>query len=461
MKPLRFLRYFLIPVLLLLLQLPAGRLAAADADPAPLTLDQAIATALANNPGLKAQSGRLKAAKAGEKASRGSLYPRLDTYAGYTRTNNPMLVIPMKKLPPAYDPVFSRNHYTAGFSASLPLYQGGRRWTKITLAELEKKISDRTLSFSRQELIANVTNTFNRVVSLKALEKAQEKALAALKKARDDTRRRQKLGRAAPVEVMKMETQVARQEYDLAHTRQARLRARQLLAAMLGRKPESPPCVSGSLSDRMPALPPVESTDLEKLVRQRPDLEKAKRRVELAENEIKLEKGWHLPEVDLVGDYGRRAGSGMNDHEDVWSAGVNLRFNLFAGGTIEARVRKAEAQLESARQEYTDLKLKALTEVQNAKTRIDEAGSKLEMARRAIASARETYRIEELRYSTGAGTITDSLLAQAAWFQAEALKAEALYELNSAIVDLKLATGTIAEGYAAESDAGSNSSRKK
>jgi outer membrane protein len=448
---------FTILILLLLSLLPAEALVAADGPPLPL--DQAITTALRENPRLKAQGGRVKAAKAGEKASRGSLYPRLDAYAGYTRTSNPMLVIPMKALPPADDPTFSRNHYTAGFSATLPLYQGGRRWARITMAELEKKISDRTLSFSRQELIANVTNTFNRIISLQALEDSQTKALAALKKARNDARRRQELGRAAPVEVMKMEAQVAREEYDLAHTRQARLRARQLLAALLGRNPEPPPRVTGTLSDQLPGLPPDDNAHLETLIAQRPDLEKATRKVELAQNAIQLEKGWHLPEVDLVGDYGRRAGSGMNDHEDVWSAGVNLRFNLFAGGTIQSRVHQAEAQLESARQEYLDLKLKALTEARNARTRIDEAERKLEMARKAIASARESYRSEDLKYQTGAGTVTDSLLAQSAWFQAEALKAEALYELNTAVIDFKLATGIIAEGYSDADNARGESTR--
>lgn len=444
-----FLR-FIFPILfLLLLQLSASRVKAAGS--APLTLDQAISTALEDNPRLKSLSGRVKAAAAGEKVSRGSLYPRLDAYAGYTRTSNPMLIIPMKSLPPTYEPVFTRNHYTAGLSAILPLYQGGRRWSRITMAELEKKISDRALSFTRQELIANVTNTFNRIISLKELEKAQEKVLAALKKAHLDVRRRVDLGRAAPVEVMKMETQVAGQEFELAHTRQARLRARQLLAALLGLDPASPPEVAGRLPAELPGLPEDDPGTIEELLRQRPDLEKAAHQVELAENNIKLEKGWNLPEVDLVGDYGRRAGSGLNDHEEVWSAGVNLRFNLFAGGTIQSRIQRAEARLESARQEYSDLELKARTEIGNATTRITEARRKLEMAERAIKSARESWRIEDLKYRAGAGTITDSLLAQAAWFEAEALRSEALYELNTAAVDFKLATGTIANGYLDES----------
>ena len=87
-----------------------------------------------------------------------------------------------------------------------------------------------------------------------------------------------------------------------------------------------------------------------------------------------------------------------------------------------------------------------MTEIHQARSRIKEAGNRIQMAAQAILSARESYRIEDLKYRTGAGTITDSLLAQAAWFQAEALKAEAVYELEKAMVDYRLATGTIKEG---------------
>jgi outer membrane protein TolC len=100
-----------------------------------------------------------------------------------------------------------------------------------------------------------------------------------------------------------------------------------------------------------------------------------------------------------------------------------------------------------------------MTEIVQAESNIEGAGQRIKMADKTIASARETYRIEELKYNTGASTITDSLLAQAAWFQAEALKADALYDFNSAVVDFKLATGTIAAGYPATQPNGTQASR--
>jgi outer membrane protein TolC len=60
-----------------------------------------------------------------------------------------------------------------------------------------------------------------------------------------------------------------------------------------------------------------------------------------------------------------------------------------------------------------------------------------------MAQAEESLRIETLKYKTGAGTVTDTLLAQSARSLADANYYQALYDYNTAIVEFKRATGTI------------------
>ncbi len=415
-----------------------------SAEKTPLTLDAAIQMALQENHYLKSRNLEVKSAVAERRASKGDLFPQLDAYAGYLRTSNPMLVIPMQEFG-GEPPNFTRNHYRAGLSLILPLYEGGRRWHKVTASDLSTLIAEQQLSFSRQEIVANVTNTFNQVLSFKALEKAQKQVLDSLKKAQDDIRKRVDLGRAAPVELMKIETQVARQEQELIHARLAGLRARQGLASLLGKNPALLDEPEGQLKITTPELPVHDKITLETIIIQRPDIVKAQNELKLAANEIKLQEGYHLPDINLIGDYGQRTGSGLNDNEEVWSAGVNVKFNLYAGGQIKARVNQAEARYEAAQEQLEQLKLGAMTEIVQAEANIKEAGQRINMADKTIISARETYRIEELKYRLGASTITDSLLAQAAWFEATALKAEAVYELEKAVVDYRLACGTIEE----------------
>ena len=431
-----------LPFFLLLLLLPLTTLAA---DGRPLSLHNAIAIALRDNPLLQARSSTVKSAVEEEKASKGALFPRLDAYAGYQRTSDPMVVVPIKGFNAA-PPAFSRDHYQTGLRFMLPLYEGGRRWTRITTSKLFNSMAEHEFSYSKQEIIANVTNTFKQILSFKELAKAQQKALEALKKVREDTRKKLKLGRAAPVEMLKMDTQVATEEQDLIHTRQAAIRSRQSLAALLGINPAKLPTIEGELSSIAPQLPKNSEASLEDLSTKRPDIKKALQEVKLAAANVKLQQGYNLPDIDLTSDYGQRAGSGFNDHEEVWTAGVELNFNIFNGGITSARIRQAKANLAAAKENLRQQKLKAMTQIQQAGSLIHEANNQINMATKAIKSAKESYRIETLKYQTGAGTITDSLLAQAAWFQAEALKAVAIYNLEKAVVDYRLATGTIEEG---------------
>ncbi len=411
-----------------------------------LTLNKAIAIALRDSPLLQARKLELTGAIEGEKASKGELFPRLDAYAGYQRTSDPVVVVPIKGFNAA-PPVFSRDHYQTGLTFSFLLYEGGRNWTRITSSKLAKTIAGKNLKFSQQEIVANVTNTFKQILSLKELEMAQQRALAALKKSRSDTKKRFETGRAAPVELMKIDTQVAQEEHDLIHTREAGIRTLQALTALLGKTPAVLPTVVGELSTAVPELPETTEAHLEEMIKKRPDIQKLFQEVKLAATNVKLEKGYNLPDITLLGDYGQRAGSGLNENEEVWTAGVNVSFNLFNGGVTSARIRKAEAGLFAARKRLQQQRLTAMTEIQQARSQIKEAGNRIQMAIKTIRSAKESYRIEDLKYRAGASTITDSLLAQAAWFQAEALKAGAVYELEKAIIDYRLATGTIKEGF--------------
>ena len=432
--------YFIFFLLLILL--PTGVRAAGSH---PLSLHEAIAIALRDSPFLHASNAKVRSAVEGEKASKGQLLPRLDAYAGYQRTSDPVVVVPIKGFNTT-PPAFSRDHYQTGLTFSFPLYEGGRRWTRIITSELAKTIAGQELTFSKQEIIANVTNTFNQILSLKDLETAQQRILTALNKVRKDTQKRLELGRAAPVELMKMDTQVAQEEQDLIHTREATIRARQALAALLGKNPVRLPAMEGKLSTTAPALPEVTEAHLEEIIKKRPDIQKSLQEVKLAAANIKLQRGYNLPDIDLMGDYGQRAGSGFNDNEEVWTAGIKVNFNVFNGGVTSARIRQAKAELTAAKEKLQQQKLMAMTEIQQSRSRIKEADNRIKMAIKAIRSAQESYRIEELKYRTGAGTITDSLLAQAAWFQTEALKAGAVYELEKAVVDYRLATGIIEEG---------------
>ncbi len=410
--------------------------------PADLTLHQAVSIALEKNPLLASKKNEVSASHEGVKEAKGALLPRVDAYSSYERLSDPQVVVPIKSFG-GKPPTFSRDQYRTGISLKMPVFEGGRLWTNIGLARLKEQVSRKDFSFTTQELIYNVTNVFNDVLFLKNLQKAQEETLGALKKLRADAKSRLSVGRVAPVDLMRIDAQVAQEEHALVATRQERKRAMELLAQLMGIEPWNLKDVKGVL--REPDTRELESQEdaVSSLVLERPDIQKAKNEMLLAQKAVRYEEGLHLPFVDIVGDYGRRAGSGFDGDEEAWSAGVKVGLNIFSGGVISAKVRAAEERYLAARNRYEHLRLTALREALNALSEIREAQQRLRAATVSLKSARESFRIEKLKYETGAGTITDSLLSQASWFQSEADVHQALYDLLRARMDYKFATGRV------------------
>ena len=145
----------------------------------------------------------------------------------------------------------------------------------------------------------------------------------------------------------------------------------------------------------------------------------------------------------MVAGYNGAAGRDLIGDEDRWSAGLSLDMNLFSGGTISAEVKQARATLAAARQRKRQAELNARTEIVHAISNLREARHRLQVAASARATAEESYRIEELRYRKGSGTVTDSLLAQAAWLESRANELAALFDVQVAGVGYRLAAGTI------------------
>jgi outer membrane protein TolC len=359
-------------------------------------------------------------------------------------------VVPIKRFG-GKPPVFSRDHYNYGLLMKIPIFEGGRLWSRLSAAEITEAISRESLHLTKQELVAGITNLFNRILYLQKLTESQRVTLDALEKARADAETRLRVGRIAPVDLMRMETQVAAQEQALVSAKEETVRTRQLLARMIGRDPSWSPEVAGKL-----CCPSDNWAEPSADISQRPDIRKAMHEVELAKSNVKYAMGYHLPSVGLVGDYGRRAGSGFDGDEEVWQGGVEVSFNIFSGGSVEAGVRQARAKLLAAEERLRHARLNALTELKNAASSLRETRKRFLVAEKNRTTAKETWRIEDLKYRTGAGTVTDSLLAQSTWFQAEADTLGALYEYQAARVALELAAGTIDSAYQ-DRDSGSMS----
>ncbi|GER93819.1 TolC family protein [hot springs metagenome] len=402
-----------------------------------LTLKDCIDIALRQSPLIKTSEFDVEASHESYKASRGAILPRLDLNALYLKENQDLPYIPAQstKIPAK----FSDEIYSWNISLKIPVYEGGRLRGQINVSEIEKEIQKLKTDFTTQDVVANITNTFNKLLQLKELRTAYQKSVEALERQRNNTELLVNTGRAANIELLRTDVQLANEKQNLIRTEEAITRTRNTLAFLMGIQPSEINDISGSLD----AKEKLNLVDVDESLKSRPDVASLIKKVEQTKIKIDIASAKRYPSVTIMGNYGSRAGTAVNGNEEVWETGVVVSLNIFDGGITSSEIKKERILHERAKEELRQAELRARVEIENALSLLQEARHRLEASQKAVAQSEEALRIEELKYKTGAGTITDALLAQSAMSLAQANYYQALYDYNAAITEYKRATGTI------------------
>ena len=114
---------------------------------------------------------------------------------------------------------------------------------------------------------------------------------------------------------------------------------------------------------------------------------------------------------------------------------------LFEGGRITAKVREEIAVLAAAQERLRKLNLQIRQEVETAVLDINASLARVKALAKALEQARESLRVESLKYDLGSGTIIDVLDAQAAQLATETNYFRALADFRTAMAKLTLVVG--------------------
>jgi outer membrane protein TolC len=192
-----------------------------------------------------------------------------------------------------------------------------------------------------------------------------------------------------------------------------------------------------------------------KALETRPDFIAARERLESQAKKVDVARAGHYPNVNLVGAYGYRGTGviGVNDargtiaenrgpfYDDDGQIGVVLTLPLFEGGRISAQVREEISALAAAQERLRKLNLQIRQDVETAVLDISSSTKRVEALEKALDQARESLRIETLKYNLASGTVTDVLDAQAAQLVTETNYYRALADFRTALAKLRLAVG--------------------
>jgi len=376
---------------------------------APLTLDGAIALALAANPGLRS-AGRLAGIADGAVLQAGA-------------RPNPELSLSTEGT--------ERNTRTETVQLSQVLELGGKRAARIAVAEGERSLAQGEIAIRRAGLRADVAAAY-----LEALTAQERLALARAsfelaRKATLVTGRRVAAGKLSPVEQARSGVAEAQVELELDGAEADLALARRRLAALWG---ESRP-LARSLQEpapdgagqRLPGWP-----ELQARLADAPQLRLAQAAIAARDAQVGLERARRIPDLTLSVGSQREREPGRTQGV----VGVSVPLPLFDRnqGNLLSALRRAD----QARDDLDAERLRVELAVAEAWQRADVAANQVEALRkRILPAAQGAYEAAVTGFEMGKFAFTDVLDAQRTLFQTRTHYLRALSDRYRAIAELQ------------------------
>lgn len=407
----------------------------------PLTLWEAMRRAAEANPAVRSRQVEVARQALEQDIARGQHYPKLDLYGGVTHYGYPSFVTPIRQA--GVFPPMDKDISTLGVTFTLPVYSGGKLAAGETLAAQHREAAVQALRSSGQDLLFNVVTTYAKALHFNHLGKALGFRLTALEREERDIGMRIEHGRAARLELIRLQTQLSQARHDDMAIAQGERDALSLLASLMGES--HPVSVLADLGATAPVVPESAEEALGLALRQRPDLQELQAMGKAAEAKTDIARGDRLPQLSLVAKAQKAAGSDSTVYND-WQAGLQLSIPLFDGAVRRRRVSQARLEERQVQLMQEDARNRLATEVQQARGALSEAQARLATATQGESEAEEVLRIETLRYDSGESTITDLLLAESARWEAVATRLQAEYDIAVSQARLLRAIGELAPG---------------
>ncbi len=441
-----------LPAVLLATIFCLGLAAPAMAAEPPLTLGEAMLLALKHNPGLKAAGMTLETSEAEMAKARARFLPRVDFGETYNYSDSPTQVF-MNKL---NQRVFTEQdfllnnlnfpsplgNFRTGLTLSQPLFQAGQAYLGYQQAQLGHEEAGALVLSSRQQLLFRVTQAYFGLHLARETLGIVKKAVETARQHLNIAEERYRSGAVIQADVLSAQVHLAKiTQEEITAESQVQV-AQSALATLVG----LPEIGSRVLAPppREPAPLPDNLTDLQKTAQEkRPDLKRLALAARVAQQEYNKARLNYLPRVRLVAEYDVDQRHLFGSSPDSYTIMALMNFNLFNGLADLARVRESRAQEAQAQDLKQELEDRIRQQVTEAILSVKTAQARLQVARSAVAQARESLRLVRLRYQTGLTIMVDLLTTEDAAKDAELDQAAALFDTYLSQAGLELALGTI------------------
>jgi outer membrane protein len=298
------------------------------------------------------------------------------------------------------------------------------------------------------QLIATVKTQFYQIVVDRELVKVNEQSVHLLESQLKDQQNRFEAGTVPRFNVLQAEVALYNQ-LPLLITAQNNLRIAKLtLAKTLGlyfqpRRGEDPPL---EVIGEMPYIPrPINLADaIEMGKERRPFLKQARANVLNQLQQVRATAGQYLPTITTSGGgewVSSPTSSSWHDISKGWIATVQGSMPIWDSGAIAGQVIQQRALLSEQKITYDDDVRQVELEIQQAYSNLQQNVELVKSQEKNVELADEALRLAKARLDAGAGVQLDVLNAQVQLLTAQSTRLQALFGYNSSLAEFDRATG--------------------
>ena len=418
----------------------------------PLTVQRAVAAAVANNPTVRAARAGADEAGARRTQARAAWLPTVSFSESWQRGNQPVFVfsslLASRRFAAANFAIDALNHpdpigfFQTALGIEQSIFDGGRRRAAATVAGAGADSAAADMAEATARVSVAVSETFGRLVAAQAAHRA---ASAALESAREDharAMRRRDAGMLTDADVLALAVHVARLSQRAIQSSGDAASAEADLNRLMGTPIDAP--IHASEPSGLPAGDGGEdlSALLAEADRGRPELARATARARAAEAGRRAARASLVPNVVAQAAL-NVSGTRIADRSSSWIAGAELRWTFSTGGGDTAAVRASTAALARARAELDDARASVHVDVVKAFHQLENARARRAASAAAVEEARESQRIIRDRFDAGLAPVNDVLRASTAVLDADADRIAALVDSIVAGAALRRAVGRV------------------
>ena len=376
------------------------------------TLERLVERARANNRSLQQALVRVAEARALRDAAAGGRYPSVDVEGSVIeRRQSENGPLPVGRIPGLER---DQTIHEVGFDTAWEIDLFGR--TRRAIEAADARLGEAIVQSHAAELTiaAEVARTYLSLRGMQRERAAQNAATELSRQTLQLVRRQFELGEVAEAQVAQAEAELASLEAQLPLL-DAEIRSLALaLGTLLGDLPETELDLLVEHTDypTLSSLPVGERADI---LRRRPDVLAAERRLAAATAEVGVATAELFPRLSIGASGAFQAldtAELFEAESETWDIAPLITWRIFDGGRIRARIRASEARAQAAALAYEEAVLTALSEAEAALSRYHLDLEALERQGRALAAARRSHELAEIRYHAGDIALLDLLDAE-------------------------------------------------